>query len=98
MLNKWYLRTGSNDVSYTWLKIEGAEYHLKEEQLRLWLSEYGLLVSDITEDKEEQRPKSSDDDKIYNHVDLNTGIYLAKMSFIKLIPQLIPMCGKKIKI
>jgi hypothetical protein len=42
--------------SYTWLKIEGAEYNLKEEQLRLWLSEYGLIVSDITEDKEELRP------------------------------------------
>jgi hypothetical protein len=84
--------------SYTWLKIEGAEYHLKEEQLRLWLSEYGLLVSDITEDKEEQRPDSSEDDEIYNDVDLNTGIYSAKMNLIKPIPQLIPMCGKKIKI
>ncbi len=84
--------------SYTWLKIEGAEYHLKEEQLRLWLSEYGLLVSDITEDKEEQRPDSSEDDETYNDVDLNTGIYSAKMNMIKPIPQLIPMCGKKIKI
>jgi hypothetical protein len=84
--------------SYTWLKIEGAEYHLKEEQLRLWLSEYGLLVSDITEDKEEQRPDSSEDDETYNDVDLNTGIYSAKMNLIKPIPQLIPMCGKKIKI
>jgi len=84
--------------SYTWLKIEGAEYHLKEEQLRLWLSEYGLLVSDITEDKEEQRHDSSEDDEIYNNIDLNTGIYSAKMNLIKPIPQLIPMCGKKIKI
>jgi hypothetical protein len=84
--------------SYTWLKIEGAEYHLKEEQLRLWLSEYGLLVSDITEDKEEQRPDSSEDDETYNNIDLNTGIYSAKMNLIKPIPQLIPMCGKKIKI
>jgi hypothetical protein len=84
--------------SYTWLKIEGAEYHLKEEQLRLWLSEYGLLVSDITEDKEEKRPDSSEDEEIYNDIDLNTGVYSAKMNLIKPIPQLIPMCGKKIKI
>jgi hypothetical protein len=84
--------------SYTWLKIEGAEYHLREEQLRLWLSEYGLLVSDITEDKEEQTLDSSEDDEIYTDVDLNTGIYSAKMNLIKPIPQLIPMCGKKIKI
>jgi hypothetical protein len=84
--------------SYTWLKIEGAEYHLKEEQLRLWLSEYGLIVSDITEDKEELRSNSSEDEEIYNDIDLNTGIYSAKMSLIKPIPQMIPMCGKKIKI
>jgi hypothetical protein len=84
--------------SYTWLKIEGKEYHLKEEQLRLWLSEYGLLVSDITEDKEEQRPDSSEDDETYNDIYLNTGIYSAKMNLIKPIPQLIPMCGEKIKI
>jgi hypothetical protein len=84
--------------SYTWLKIEGAEYNLKEEQLRLWLSEYGLIVSDITEDKEELRPNSSEDEEIYNDIDLNTGIYSAKMSLIKPIPQMIPMCGKKIKI
>ena len=62
------------------------------------MSEYGLLVSDITEDKEEQRPDSSEDDETYNDVDLNTGIYSAKMNLIKPIPQLIPMCGKKIKI
>jgi hypothetical protein len=84
--------------SYTWLKIEGAEYNLKEEQLRLWLSEYGLIVSDITEDKEEMMPDSSEDEEAYNDVDLNTGIYSAKMNLIKPIPQLIPMCGKKIKI
>ncbi len=84
-------------LSYTWLKIDGAEYHLKEEQPRLWLSEYGLLVSYITEDKEEQSPDSSDDDETYNDVDLNTGIYSAKMNLIKPIPQLIWMCGKKIK-
>jgi hypothetical protein len=54
--------------SYTWLKVKGAEYHLKEEQLRLWLSKSGMLVYDITEDKEEQRPNSSEDDETYNDI------------------------------
>ena len=84
--------------SYTWVKIEGAEYHLKEEQLRMWLSEYGFLVSNITEDREDHGQDSSEDEEIYKDVDLNTGIYSVKMNLNRQIPQLIPMCSKKIKI
>ena len=83
---------------YTWLKIEGAEYQLKEDQLKMWLSNYGFLVSGITEDKEEAEGESSEDDEIYNDVDINTGIYSAKIKLNKDIPQLIPMHSKKIKI
>ena len=84
--------------SYTWLKIEGAEYQLKEDQIRLWLSEYGFQVSGITEDKEDAGKQSSEDEEIYNDVDINTGIYSVKIHLSGEIPQLIPMHGKKIKI
>ena len=83
---------------YTWLKIEGAEYQLKEDQIRVWLSEYGFLVSGITEDTEDVEGQSSEDEEIRNDVDINTGIYSAKVKLNKSIPQLIPMHGKKIKI
>ena len=86
------------DSIYTWLKIEGAEYQLKEDQIKVWLSEYGFLVSGITEDKENVDEQSSEDDKIYNDVNINTGIYSAKIQLNKSIPQLIPMHSKKIKI
>ena len=84
--------------TYTWLKIEGAEYQLKEEQIKMWLSEFGFVVSDITEDKEDTGKQSSEDEDIYEDVDINTGIYSVKINLKKQIPQLIPMHGKKIKI
>ena len=83
---------------YTWLKIEGAEYQLKEDHIKLWLSEYGFLVSGITEDTEDVEGQSSEDEEIRNDVDINTGIYSVRMKLNKSIPQLIPMQGKKIKI
>ena len=84
--------------AYTWLKIEGAEYLLDEEQMKVWLSEYGFLVSGVTEDMEDVEGQSSEDEEIRNDVDISTGIYSARIKLNKVIPQLIPMHGKKIRI
>ena len=84
--------------AYTWLKIEGADYLMKEDQFKDWLSEYGFLVSGITEDIEKIGGISSGEEESQNEDDFSTGIYSAKIKLNKEIPQLIPMYGKKIKI
>ena len=84
--------------AYTWLKIEGADYLMKEDHIKEWLSEYGFLVSGITEDMENIGGQSSEEEEGQNEGEFSTGIYSAKIKLNKEIPQLIPMYGKKIKI
>jgi len=82
---------------YTFVKIEGAEYQLKEETVKRWLSNFGTLMDDIVEDEEKlcvEGEEGGELKEIVNH----TGTYTAKMALNKPIPHLLPMDGKRIKI
>jgi len=83
--------------SYTWVKVEGADYQVEPQTIRRWLLEFGTLMSDITEDKADLE-LSSEEEELYQGVELTTGIYSVKMRLINQIPQFLPIDGKKIRI
>ena len=78
------------DPSTRWVKIEWTEYAVKEKDIVEWLSLYGEPASELTE---EIHPNSdSDADPV------GSGTYSIKMRLSKEIPQLLLMCGKRIRV
>jgi len=82
---------------YTWVKVEGAEYQVEPETIRKWLLNYGTLMTELTEDKVDF-DVSSDEEELYQGVELKTGIYSIQMEIKNPIPQFLPVDGKRIKI
>ena len=82
---------------YTFVKIEGAEYQLREETVKRWLSNYGTLMDDIVEDEEKLCVVDEEGGELKQMVN-HTGTYTAKMALNRPIPQLLPMGGKRIKV
>ncbi len=82
---------------YTWIKVEGADYQLEPTAIRMWLMEYGTLMSELTEDKIDME-LSSDEEELYQGVELTTGNYSVKMRLEREIPQFLPIDGKRIRI
>ena len=82
---------------YTWIKVEGADYQLEPSAIRMWLMEYGTLMSELTEDKMDME-LSSDEEELYQGVELTTGNYSVKMRLEREIPQFLPIDGKRIRI
>jgi hypothetical protein len=82
---------------YTWVKVEGAEYQVEPETIRKWLLNYGTLMMELTEDKLDF-DVSSEEEELYQGVELKTGIYSIQMEIRNPIPQFLPMDGKRIKI
>jgi hypothetical protein len=83
---------------FTYVKIEGAEYQLKEEDVMKWLSNYGTLMSEITEDQVKLEFSDSEEEEACQEIVSHTGTYSVKMALGRQIPQFLPMGGKKIKI
>ncbi len=81
--------------SNTWVKVEGADYQVKPQTIRRWLLEFGTLMSDITEDKADLE-LSSEEEELYQGVELTIGIHSVKMRLFIQIPQFLPIDGKKI--
>ena len=71
------------------VKIEGCEYRVTEEEILAWLSLYGEVTSDLKEDC-----FRDDNQKTGNN---RTGNYSIMMRLEKNIPQLLPMCGRRVK-
>jgi hypothetical protein len=65
--------------------------------IKMWLIEYGTLMSDLTEDKIDLE-LSSEEEEAYQGVELTTGNYSVKMRLAGEIPQYLPCNGKKIRI
>lgn len=84
-------------TAYTWVKVEGADYQLEPHIIKKWLLEYGTIMSDLTEDKVDLE-LSSDEEELYQGVELTTGTYSVKMLLFDQIPQFLPIGGKKIRI
>ena len=73
-----------------WVKIEGTDYTLNNDQIMKWLEQYGEAQSYLSEDIHVD--SDSEADKVGN------GTYSVKMKLKKDIPQFLPMHGKKIRI
>ena len=78
-----------NDIR--WVKIEGAEYQLTEEQIRGGLEPFGELLTPIRED-------IHDDSDSEREVLIGNGTYSVKMKLQRPIPQYLPMCSRRIRI
>ena len=73
------------------VKIEGWEYRVPEEEILAWLNLYGEVNSKLVEDT--FRDESATPSKGNNR----SGNYSVMMKLEKDIPQLLPMCGRRIK-
>ena len=77
-----------NDVR--WIKIEGSEYLLTEDELKQGLAPFGELLTPIREDIH--------DDSDSERGAVGNGINSVKMKLAKPIPQFLPMHGRRIRI
>jgi hypothetical protein len=93
------IRTAQNnhasyqDEGFRWVKVEGCEYRLEEKQIVDWLSHFGEVKSEISEDTHEGSDDSNDD-----LPPVGNGIYSVRMKLERDMPQLIPMHGKRIRL
>ena len=72
------------------VKIEGCEYRIPEENILAWLSLYGETTSKLEEDRFRDESEATGNNR--------TGNYSIMMRLNQNIPQLLPMCGRRIKI
>ena len=77
-----------NDIR--WVKIEGTEYQLTEDEIKRGLAPFGEILTPVREDIFDF--SDSEGDLVGN------GTYSCKMKLIKPVPQFLPMLGKKIRI
>ena len=90
-------KEGLRNDPYVWIKVEGSDYQLEPSVIRMWLSQYGTLMTDLTEDKVDLE-LSSDEEDLYQGAEITSGTYSAKMLLHSPIPQFLPIDGKKIRI
>ena len=90
-------KEGQRNDPYVWIKVEGSDYQLEPSVIRMWLSQYGTLMTDLTEDKVDLE-LSSDEEDLYQGAEITSGTYSAKMLLHSPIPQFLPIDGKKIRI
>ena len=76
------------------VKIEGCEYRVTEEEILHWLSNYGEITSKLEEDVFRDEAAN---DGIGDGTN-RTGNYSIMMKLERPIPQLLPMCGRRVKI
>ena len=81
------------DEGLRWVKVEGCEYRLEQEQIKVWLSFFGEVRSEIVEDTFDDDSDNSD-----GYPAIGNGIYSVQMKIASDIPQLVPMHGKRIRL
>jgi hypothetical protein len=72
------------------VKIEGCEYRIPEEEILAWLGLYGEVTSKLEEDCFRDTSVTTGNNR--------SGNYSVMMKLDQNIPQLLPMCGRRIKI
>ena len=90
-------KEGQRNDPYTWVKVEGTDYQLEPSVIRMWLSQYGTLMTELTEDKIDLE-LSSEEEELYQGAEITSGTYSAKMLLHSSIPQFLPIDGKKVRI
>ena len=91
--NEGEFRQPDTDPNVRWVKIEWADYGLREEQIIAWMEMFGEKAGELTEDVHPMPPNSDSEAEPYC-----TGTYSIKMRLRTDIPQIIPMCGKRIRV
>ena len=76
------------------VKIEGCEYRVSEDEILNWLSHYGEVTSKLEEDVFRDEVATDGVGDGTNR----TGNYTVLMKLERPIPQLLPMCGRRVKI
>ena len=82
-----------SDTGMRWVKIEGCEFRVSREQMIEWMSFFGEVKSDVTEDMFGGSDDSADD-----LPPVGNGIYSVKMKIERDMPQFIPMYGKRVRL
>ncbi len=80
------------DTGLRFVKVEGCKYRVEKEQIIAWLSSFGEIKSELTEDVYEE----SDDSE--NDMPLENGIYSIRMKIKKDMLQFMPMHGKRVRL
>jgi hypothetical protein len=80
------------DTGLRYVKVEGCKYRVEKEQIIAWLSSFGEIKSELTEDVYEE----SDDSE--NDMPLGNGIYSVRMKIERDMPQFMPMHGKRVRL
>ena len=81
------------DTGLRWVKIEGSDWRIEKSKMLEWLSFFGEIRSDITEDTHGGSDDSEDDLQ-----PIGSGDYSVRMKLEKDIPQFIPMEGRRVRI
>ena len=81
------------DTGMRWVKIEGSNFRVEKEKMIEWLSYFGEITSEITEDTHEGSDDSADD-----LPPCGNGIYSVRMKVKREMPQFMPMYGKRIRL
>ena len=81
------------DTGMRWVKVEGSDFRVEKEKMIEWLSYFGEIKSEITEDELEGSDDSADD-----LPPCGNGIYSVKMRIVRDMPQFMPMYGKRVRL
>ena len=74
------------------LRLEGCNYKINEEEILDWIQMYGVIQGEV--EKEAIILNEGSDDK----VTMGTGVYLVPARLDRLVPNLLPIQGKRIKV
>ena len=80
------------DTGLRWVKIEGCGYRVEKDQMIEWLTNFGEIKSEVTEDTYEE----SDDSE--NDMPVGNSIYSVRMKILRDMPQFVPMYGKRVRL
>ena len=80
------------DTGIRWVKVEGCEYRVDKGQILEWLSFFGEIRSDITEDTHEESEDSEND------MPTGNSIYSVRVKLARELPQFMPMYGKRVRL
>lgn len=81
------------DSGMRWVKLEGCEFRVDKEKMIEWLSYFGEIKSEVTEDTLEDSDDSADD-----FPSAGNGIYSVKVKIARDMPQFLPIYGKRVRL
>lgn len=93
--------SASGDPNIKWITIDTHGYDLDEEQVRLGMSSFGMLLTEFREQTlrfTEEEIEEMRDGGLEDLEPIGLGTYSVKMRMDREMPQLLPLGGKKIRV